>query len=119
VKGLLWWTSPTARKSLRLFHKGEKVQALAGEVHSVPLRMVAGQDHPDAGVKRGDVIYILHYIGEGFWKVWHNGQLIEIDNFSEKGSYPQYTWWVKVKTTSGIVGWTASHGNFSNQDACG
>jgi hypothetical protein len=29
--------------------------------------------HPDVGVKAGDVIYILHYIGEGYWKVWNNG----------------------------------------------
>ena len=110
---------PNGKKIVARVHKGEKVQALTGEVHSTPLRVVAELDHPDAGVKRGEVIYILHYIGEGYWKVWHNGQLIEIDNVLDKGTSPQYTWWVKVKTTSGIVGWTISHGNFSNQDACG
>jgi hypothetical protein len=118
-QGIALVEQPNSKKIVARIHKGEKVQALTGEVHSIPLRVVAGQDHPDAGVKRGEVIYILHYTGEGYWKVWHNGRLVEIDNFSDKGPYPQRTWWVKVKTTSGIVGWTISHGNFSNQDACG
>jgi hypothetical protein len=110
---------PGGKKLIARVHKGEKVQALTGEVHSIPLRVVAQHDHPDAGVKRGDVIYILHPIGEGYWKVWHGGKLVEIDNVSDKGPYPHYTWWVKLQTVSGAVGWTVSHGNFSNQDACG
>ena len=81
--------------------------------------MVAALDQPDAGIKAGDVIYVLYYLGEGHWKVWHNGQLVDIENFSEKGPYPHYTWWVKLKTKSSMVGWTISQGNFSNQDACG
>lgn len=111
--------NPNGKKIVARIHKGEKVQALTGEVHSIPLRVVAELEHPDAKVNRGEVIYILHYIGEGYWKVWHNGQLVEIENFSDKGPYPRSTWWVKVKTTSGIVGWTISRRNFSNQDACG
>jgi hypothetical protein len=118
-QGIALVDQPNGKKIVARIHKGEKVQALTGEVHCIPLRVVAVQDDPDAGVKRGEVIYILHYTGEGYWKVWHNGRLVEIDNFSDKGPYPQHTWCVKVKTTSGVVGWTISHGNFSNQDACG
>lgn len=81
--------------------------------------MVAALDLPDAGIRAGDVIYVLYYLGEGYWKVWHNGLLVDIENFTEKGPYPRYTWWVKLKTKSSIVGWTISHGNFYNQDACG
>ena len=110
---------PNGKKVVARIHKGEEVQALTGEVHSIPLRVVAKQDDPDAGVKAGDVIYVLNYIGEGAWKVWHNGKLVVVENFSDKGPYPRSTWWVKLKTKSGIVGWTTSHGNFSNQDACG
>jgi hypothetical protein len=110
---------PKGKKVVARIAKGEKVQALTGEVHSIPLRVVAQHDHPDGKIKRGEVIYILHYMGEGNWKVWHNGELVDIENFSDEGPFPKYTWWVKVKTASGIVGWTISHGNFSNQDACG
>lgn len=38
--------------------------------------------------------------------MWHNDQIVEIENFSDKRPYPRYTWWVKLRTTSGIVGWT-------------
>jgi hypothetical protein len=111
--------SPNGKKVVGRIKKGERVLALTGEVHSIPLRVVAQRDVPDAGVKAGDRIYILHYVGEGYWKVWHNGQLVEIDNFSDKAPKPKYTWWVKLKTSSGVVGWTIEHGNFENQDACG
>ena len=110
---------PNGKKVVGQIKKGEKVLALTGEVHSVPLRVVAHNDYPDAGVKVGDTIHILHYIGEGYWKVWHDGKLVEVENFPGKDSKPKTTWWVKLKTSSGAVGWTVQHRNFDNQDACG
>ena len=110
---------PNGKKNVARIQKGETVQAITGEVHSIPLRIVAKHDHPEGGVKPGDVIYILHYAGEGAWKVWHDGQLVYVENFSDTGPYPKATWWVQVKTKKGAVGWTTSHGNFLNQDACG
>lgn len=65
------------------------------------------------------LVYVLHYVGEGYWKVWHDGKLVEIDDFPDKVSKPKTTWWVKLKTSSGAIGWTIEHGNFENQDACG
>lgn len=108
-----------SRKIVGHVHKTEKVQALTGEVHSVPLRAVAKYDDAEVGVKAGDVIYILHYSGEGYWAAWHNGRVVGLQDFSEKGPHPKSTWWVKLKTKAGGVGWTTSHRNFSNQDACG
>jgi hypothetical protein len=110
---------PDGKKVVGQIKKGDKVLALTGEIHSVPLRVVSPNSYPDAGVKAGDTIYILHYVGEGFWKVWHDGQLVEIDNLPGKGKNPKTTWWVELKSSSGIVGWTVEHKNFENQDACG
>jgi hypothetical protein len=110
---------PDGSKALGQIKKGEKVLALTGEIHSVPVRVVSPHDYPDAGVKAGDTIYILHYVGEGFWKVWHDGKLVEIDDFPSKVPKPKATWWVRLKTVSGAVGWTVDHHNFDNQDACG
>ena len=31
----------------------------------------------------------------------------------------EFTWWVKIKTEEGAVGWTKHPENFSNKDACG
>jgi hypothetical protein len=111
--------SPNGKNVVGRIKKGEKVLALTGEVHSVPVRVVAHDAYPDAGVKAGDIIYILHYIGEGYWKAWHDGKVIEIENFPGKGSKPKTTWWAQLKTSSGAIGWTVVHGNFDNQDACG
>jgi hypothetical protein len=111
--------SPDGKKVVAQIKKGEKVLAITGEIHSVPLQIVSPHDYPDAGVKAGDTIYILHYEGEGFWKVWHDGELVEIDNLPEKSPKPKITWWVKLKTSSGTIGWTVEHRNFDNQDACG
>jgi hypothetical protein len=110
---------PNGKRVVGQLHKGEKVQGVTGEVHSIPLRVVALNDDPDAKVKAGDVIYVLHYLGEGAWQVWHKGELVVIENFSDKGPFPRATWWVQIKTASGVVGWAISHGNFSNQDSCG
>ncbi len=111
--------SPSGKRVVGRVKKGQGVLALTGEVHSVPLRVVARHDYPDAGVKAGDTVYVLHYVGEGYWKGWHEGKLVEIDDFSDKGAKPKATWWVKLKTPSGAIGWTVEHGNFENQDACG
>ena len=110
---------PNGKRVVGQIRKGEKMLALTGEVHSVPLRVVAHKNYPDAGVKAGDTIYILHYIGEGYWKVWHDGNLVDVEDFPGKGSKPKTTWWVKLKTSSGDIGWTVEHNNFENQDACG
>jgi hypothetical protein len=71
-----------------------------------------------AGVKAGDTIYILHYEGEGYCKVWHDGNVVDVEDFDETGK-PKITWWVKFKTHSGAIGWTVERGNFGNKDACG
>ncbi len=110
---------PNRKRVVGRIKKGESVLALTGEVHSIPLRVVADRDYPDAGVKAGDTIYLLHYMGEGFWKVWHAGKLVEIGDFPDKSVKPKTTWWVKLKTSSGAIGWTVEHHNFENEDACG
>ena len=110
--------SPNGKKVVGQIKKGERVLALTGEVHSVPLRVTAKDDYPDAGVKAGDTIYILHYEGEGYCKVWHDGNVVDVEDFDEAGKQ-KITWWVKCKTHSGAIGWTVERGNFGNKDACG
>src|SRR5260370_14980065 len=92
------------KKGVGRIKKGERGMALTGEVHSVPLRVIALQDDLDAGVKAGDTIYILHYQREGYYKVWHDGKGVDVDNFSDKAEQPKATLWVKVKPRSGTIG---------------
>ena len=109
---------PNGERIVGRLRKGEEVQALTGEVHSVPLRVRAGHDFFGSGVKFGDTMYIIHYDGEGTWLAWHNGKPIEIEAYSDPGPYPEETWWVEVRTRTGAVGWTISKGNFGGQDGC-
>jgi hypothetical protein len=111
--------SPNGKRVVGQVKKGQKVLALTGETHSVPLRFIARYDYPDAGVKAGDAVYLLHYLGEGHWKAWRDGKLFEMAASPDKDSRPKTTWWVKLKTSSGAIGWTIEHHNFDNQDACG
>jgi hypothetical protein len=110
---------PNGTQVVGHIRKGSKVLALTVEVHSVPRRVVAPSDHPDAGVKKGEVIYVLHYIGEGYWKVWHNGMLVQMQDFPGAGWKLKATWWVKLKSPSGIIGWMMERRNFAVEDACG
>ena len=104
-------------------HPGDRVEALTGETHSIPLKLVATKDHPDPAhpgqtlIHQGDTFYVLHYLGEGAWLVWLHGRLLTIDNFLDTRSFPEAAWWVCVKTAAGITGWTLSNGNFDGQDS--
>ena len=50
-----------SKKIIGKAKKGEKVQGLTREVHTVPLKVKT---------KDGKNIFLLTYQGEGFWKIW-------------------------------------------------
>ena len=114
---------PNSKKEIGVIHAGERVVGLTGEVHSIPLLVHAGENHPDPDnpdhvlIPKGAAYYVLHYQGECVWLCWYNGQLTQLENCSDKGPLPKATWWVKVQTSSGLVGWTISEpGDFEGQD---
>lgn len=61
--------------------------------------------------QRGDRIYYLSYLGEGFVKVWLNGKHIEIEWDKPQACTKVITegeeneWWIQVVASSGTVGW--------------
>lgn len=99
--------------------KGERVNALTGEIISKPIATKANNDIPDTPVKKGDTFYVLHYAGEGFWEAWFRGKKIQVDEGDVNGPKPKSVWWAKIKGSRGRLGWALAAGNFSNQDACG
>ncbi len=115
---------PNGHHVIGRVHSGEVVLGITGEVHSIPVRVVATQDHnPDDGtypaIKKGKVFYLLHPCGEGVWAVWFNGRPGCIQSLWEDSASPQMTWWVQVKTKDGLVGWAVSDRNFDGQDRYG
>ena len=73
-------------------------------------------------VDLGEQFLLLTYLGEGFYKVWYKGQILQSsmeDSQFKKLSEPKSIWWVKIKNRKGQIGWTKLTENFDNMDSCG
>lgn len=109
---------PGGKRTVASLHKGDVVDGLTGEVISIPVATKASRDIPDTPIKGGDTYYVLHYDGEGYWRIWFKGRLTQVHDSVEKVPHPKGDWWVKLRDSRGTVGWAVSDGNFGHQDAC-
>ena len=135
------YDKPRGEKVVARVGKGEKVEGLTGEVHIRPMAVAVRHSPPYLNVSTGAIVFLLDYLGEGIRRVWVDGKVLELDihgNIHDHCPFPdcrcwgEYvypvtpvtedersgTWWVKVKTRDGAVGWTKDHKNFGNMDAC-
>jgi len=110
--------SPNGKHVIETLSKGDIVTGLTGEVISEPIPAKADRDVPDTPIKRGDMFYVLHYDGEGYWKVWLEGKITFVHESVMDVPHPKAEWWVKIKDSHGTVGWALSNSNFAHQDAC-
>lgn len=144
VDTTLYRTRSTKSRAAFRVKKGERVTGLTGVVITLePGRAVATGDvtisrdgEREVKVRKGDVLYLLHPIGEGFFKTWFRGRFYEVQ--PESGaehtarpegvarlpylrlqSRPRTVWWMKVRNKRGQVGWTVQNKNFGEVDACG
>lgn len=109
---------PNGTVGVATLAKGETVTGLTGEVISVPVPVRADRDVPDTPIRNGDIFYVLHYDGEGYWKVWLRGDITYVHQSVVSLPQVKADWWVKVKDSRGNIGWALSRDNFGNQDAC-
>lgn len=113
---------------------GQKVQGLTGVVITTEpgkvriLKEITFGVEKKVTIKPGDMIYYLHYVGEGNDMIWFHGQTyvhqssFETDTNTEYWkvlNMPKWVWWAKIKLPDGTIGWTRDLKNFSNIDACG
>ena len=115
---------------------GAAVQGVTGEVHARPVAFMVRTPH--GRYKPGETLWVYSYLGEGRFKVWHEGAMHEEDlGFSPYGGSPggrcakgtecwgeledelRFRWWVKVRSADGQEGWTDRPEHFGNKDACG
>jgi hypothetical protein len=118
------------------FQAGTEVYGVTGEVHVYPSRFIVKKAH--GRYRPADTLWVYTYLGEGFFKVWFRGRMFEEDlRFSPYGGSPgkrcekssycwgeldtelKFTWWVKIGSSEGWMGWSDKPGNFSKKDACG
>jgi len=108
--------------------KGATVKAQTGEVHTKPGKLIVRRDV--ATFRKGDVLWVYTYLREGYFKIWYRGKFIEDeidfgyrdptpDDWGYFEVMPKSVWWVRVRTSTGLEGWTNQPENFSNKDACG
>lgn len=74
-------------------------------------------------IKKEEIIYPLHYEGEGYSAFWYkgkvySGELIDAKKVNIEQPY-QYEWWAQIKNKNGKIGWTKQTNVFAQQDACG
>ena len=111
--------------------QGEKVTGLTGVV--ITLRPgkalikqagTLGEDKNKVRVKKGEELYLLNYMGEGYFKFWLRGRIYSDEMAGGNAvvrllSEPETVWWVKVKDSHGRTGWTKETNHFDGMDACG
>jgi len=128
------------------FHlkKNERVHAITGVVvtHKVgvteiikPIEIgyLPSGEKAMLSLKPKDVVYTLHYAGEGHDVFWYKGKTY-VDQISVPDnawgdvpnsqtvkvlSRPEYDWWAKIRNHAGQIGWTRQTDKFGNKDACG
>lgn len=88
---------PYGKRIVGVLHKEESVQGLTGEVISIPVAVKADREIPETPIKAGDTFYVLHYDGEGYWKVWFHGKTTFVHQSVIDVPKPKTEWWVKVK----------------------
>lgn len=113
-------------KVLYRLRVGEKVLGMTGVVVTTrPGILEVQKDATLEGQRlvRGDRLYLLTYLGEGFYKVWLKGRIFEADPYDEAAykliQPPESVWWVKVRNSRGRIGWSRQPENFGNVDQCG
>lgn len=110
-------------------HPGTEVSALTGQVNTGAGKFTVKKKNEE--FNPGDIIWVYTYSGEGYFKVWVNGEFKEIKlGFSPWGGSSgtrcevetycwgelekelNFTWWVKIQNVDGTIGWTNESNNF-------
>jgi hypothetical protein len=112
---------------------GVVVTTKAGRVRTLRA-LTLGEGRKRVDVPAGEMISILHYLGEGYYSFWYRGEtyadgrLVEPTASGPKVfggaavellAAPEWEWWVKVKRRNGRVGWVVGNAGFDGADACG
>ncbi len=111
--------------------KGSRVTALTGEVHLTPEPVGVLINGP---FPKSSIVFVLDNLGEGYANVYTNGRIVQAEaNYAKYcfqpsevcwgetilPSVPKAIWWIKIRLSNGIVGWSSQSNHFGNNDACG
>lgn len=113
---------------------GASFLADSGNVHITGIGLVVAADtiqnaYGEPRLLPGDTAVVLDYLGEGYWRLWHRQEVVEVEGFwgaehpSPRGSLLgryRSEWWVHIRY-QGRDGWfqVAPGTSFRGADACG
>ena len=104
-----------------MLESGENLVPVKTETHVTGSQIIATKDH--GKFFAGDVFYLLDSQAEGFYRVWHYGDVftidaagINLDDLTDRCErdetcwasgmgYPTEVWWSKIRRASGEEGW--------------
>lgn len=105
---------------------GEKVRGMTGVViTTVPgvAEVLKPVVEGRVRLSRGDRVFLLTNLGEGFAKAWFKGRIFQAEVLDDEQykivSDTKSVWWVKVRNSKGQVGWSRQPEHFGNMDQCG
>lgn len=113
---------------------GDEFRADSGNVYVTSIAVVPVTDSvgdpPYWSFGPGDTLVVLDYVGEGFYNVWHEGNVVEVPTFwtdrpiaEGDGSIGRHSteWWVHITMPDGRTGWIRADTapQISGADACG
>jgi len=122
------------RRQVAKLTAGQEVTGLKGvHITRSPDRIMVKRDLPRLGLQAGDIVLRYMYVGEGFADIWAKGAWRKEEDCSfitekngdgcardcaavvtEEGVKE---WWVKLKTSDGMIGWVLVSNNFDGMDA--
>lgn len=148
-----WGTRPVGKAVV-----GDAVYGLTGIVYTKPIPIAVAFPAKHAAIQPpadpvtldlvpGQMIYLLTYLGEGFFRAWYEGRLLSIEPHQTmlttlpdigwgvtscrnpevkcwwqvpvgKQRYDS-VWWAQIMLPDGASGWTRELNNFGNIDALG
>jgi hypothetical protein len=101
--------------------KGEQVVGVTGTVITTRAgraRLLKNMNLAGVDANTGQTIYLLTYLGEGYYKAWCGGEIIDGVDIKEFKliEKPKYTWWVLIEEKDGQTGWSSQPENFDHKD---
>lgn len=126
TEATLFKARDTGGEILTRVGKGEKLRLLRVVSEITPVKVAVVRDH--GPFLAGDDLYLLNSLGEGFYRVWHYGRILEVgmtgvstffagsadqsacpagenDCWAEVPSHDNERWWAEVITRDGQRGW--------------
>jgi hypothetical protein len=114
--------------------KGSRVDALTGEVHLRPEAVLVLMNS-EGGLPKDSIAFALDYEGEGYRNVYTQGKVVSVfaaiadycfrvsemcwgEALDSREERREPVWWVKIRLSNGVTGWTDKAERFDGKDGC-